>query len=384
MSSILDEHHHYLADQVRNVAFRQAIDEVLKSGAVVLDLGCGTSILGMLACQAGAERVYSVDSGGVIEMARKLGKANGYADRIVYIKDLSTCVELPEPVDVVIADQIGFGSEFGLFSYFDDARERLLKAGGVMIPSRVDMHIAPVECYEINEQIEFWNYNQAGFDVRPAHMLAANVYYRPRLSREQLLSVPAMGASVSFCVPTPEALHLQAEFIVARTGTLHGIGGWFGAQLSPSVWISNSPLAEDAIDRNQVFFPIDQPVEVTEGEQVKVAMHILNADHVVSWTVEVLGAADDHGELRPSRAKFAHSTWKGMLIAREDLHKTRPDFVPTLKPRAMAWQTVLELIDGQRSVAEIERELYQRHSTLFRSPAEAAALVAEAIGSYSV
>ena len=379
MSPALDEHRYYLADQERNAAFRKALHELIKPGAAVLDLGCGTGILGLLACQAGAARVYSVDSGGIIELARKLGQANNFADRIVYIKGMSTQVDLPEPVDLVIADQIGFGSEFGLFGYFDDARKRFLKPGGSMMPSCVEMHIAPVSCPELYADIAFWDGDQAGFDVRSAHTLAANSFYRTKYAPEQLLSAPAMGASVSLASASPEMLNFKAEFVVVREGTLHGITGWFNAQLAPDVWISNSPLAEAAIDRTQVFFPIEQPVDVREGDHIKVTMHILTADHVVTWTVEVFGPSGISG-----RARFTQSTWKSMLVAREDLHKTRSDFVPTLRPRARAWQTVIALCDGQRSVAEIERELYQRHPDLFHSPADAAALVAEAINSYGV
>ena len=292
---------------------------------------------------------------------------------------MSTQVELPEQVDLVIADQIGFGSEFGLFSYFDDARKRFLKPGGSMMPSCVEMHIAPVSCPELYDDIVFWDGEQAGFDVRPAHTLAANSFFRTKYLPDQLLSAPALGASVSLASASPEMLRFHAEFTVARDGTLHGLAGWFNAQLAPDVWISNSPQAKQAIDRSQVFFPLERSVDVSEGDRVKVAMHILTADHIVTWTVEVCGPSDNS-----SRARFTQSTWKSMLVAREDLHKTRPDFVPAFKPRARAWQTVIELCDGQRSVAEIERELYQRHSDLFHSPADAAALVAEAISSYGV
>jgi protein arginine N-methyltransferase 1 len=386
VSLILDEHRHYLADHARTAAYRRALEETVKPGDIVLDLGCGTGVLGLLACQAGAGKVYSIDSGGVIELARKLAQANGYADRVTFIKGLSTRVELPERVDVVVADQIGFGGEFGLFEYFDDARERLLKPGGALIPARVDMHIAPVECAWMYDQIEFWNTERAGFDVRPAHSAAVNALYRLNLSPEQLLSAPAMSASVSLGTPTPARLSLKASCVVARAGTLHGIGGWFGAQLSHSVSISTSPLADNPIDRDQVFLPIERPVEVAEGDQVDITMHIMNSDHVVSWSVEVRARVETQSSLSRivSKEKFSHSTWKGMLVAREDLHKTRPDFVPALKPRAAAWQTVLELCDGRRAIAEIERELYRRHPDLFRSQAEAAVLVAEAVGSYSI
>ncbi len=145
-SAILHEHRHYLADEVRVSAFRQAIAQVVKPGDIVLDLGAGTGILGLLACQAGARRIYSIEEGAIIELARQLFEINGYQDRVVFIKDLSMRVDLPEKVDVVIADQIGFGPEFGLLDSLSDARDRFLKTGGRLIPARVDLFLAPVEC----------------------------------------------------------------------------------------------------------------------------------------------------------------------------------------------------------------------------------------------
>ena len=115
-------------------------------GAVVVDLGSGTGVLGLLACQAGAKRVYSIEETSLIELARDICQANGFADRIRFIKGLSTRVDLPEPADVILADQIGhFGFEAGLFDYFSDARRRFLKPNGVTIPQRITFCIAPVE-----------------------------------------------------------------------------------------------------------------------------------------------------------------------------------------------------------------------------------------------
>src|SRR5204863_7107587 len=112
MSMILDEHRQYLSDGTRVTALSAAIERVVKPGAVVVDLGAGTGILGLLACRAGARRVYSIEAGGMIELAREIARANGFEDRIVFVKGLSTQVDLPEKADVLIADQIGrFGFE---------------------------------------------------------------------------------------------------------------------------------------------------------------------------------------------------------------------------------------------------------------------------------
>src|SRR4029453_11588483 len=102
----------YLEDDMRLTAFAQAISSTVRPGDVVVDLGCGTGILGLLACRAGAARVYAIDAGGMAEIARVIAAANGLADRIAIINGHSQQVSLPERADVVLCDQIGhFGFE---------------------------------------------------------------------------------------------------------------------------------------------------------------------------------------------------------------------------------------------------------------------------------
>ena len=80
MSLVLDEHRQYLSDAVRIDAFRRAIAEVVAPGSVVLDLASGTGILGLLACEAGARRVYAIEATGMTEIARAVASANGLHD----------------------------------------------------------------------------------------------------------------------------------------------------------------------------------------------------------------------------------------------------------------------------------------------------------------
>ena len=175
MSLILDEHRDLLDDGPRLLAYGAALKEVIKPEHMVLDLGSGTGILGLLACRAGARRVYAIDEGGILEIARAICRANQLDDRVVHVKGLSTRVELPEKVDVVIADQIGyFGFEAGVIGYFNDARARLMKAGGVAIPGRIDLEIAPVSAPEMRQRVDFWASPVAGFDVSAVRPAAIN------------------------------------------------------------------------------------------------------------------------------------------------------------------------------------------------------------------
>lgn len=380
MSLIVDEHRHYLQDLVRLTAFRRAIQESIVPGSVVVDLGSGTGILGLLACEAGAKRVYSIEETGLIELAREIAHTNGCSDRMHFIKEFSTRVELPEPADVILADQIGhFGFEAGLFDYFSDARRRFLKPNGVTIPQRITLCLAPVEHERQWDHVEFWKRSSFGFDMHPARTLAANTGYPIKLMPEHLLGPSAEPLSVDPSISGSQPLHLRGTLPISRAGTLHGLGCWFVAQLSPSVTMSNSPLTDQRIDRRNVFFPLDRPVSVQEGDSVSVTMHILPVQIAVTWTVDI----HKKDAAVPEPLRYTHSTLKGMLISREDLQRTHPTFVPRISPWGAARLTVLTLCDGKRPLAQIEQELLHRHSDLFPSLSNAATFVAEVVSGYS-
>ena len=80
---------------------------------------------------------------------------------------------------------------------------------------------------------------------------------------------------------------------------------------------------------------------------------------------------------------FRHTTLRGMLLAREDLARTNPAHRPVLTRSGAARLTVLRLCDGERTLAEIERALYDEYRDLFASPVEAAVFVAEVVTRYS-
>lgn len=377
MSLVVDEHRHYLSDSVRLEAFRKAIGETVKPGDVVVDLGSGTGILGFLACDAGAARVYAVEAGSMIQLARALARANGYGERVIFVPGLSTEVDLPERADVIVTDQIGhIGFDAGLGEYFPDARRRFLRDGGVTVPASLTIFAAPVEAPDLFAQVDFWSAHPANLDFSPARSWAVNTGYPASYAPNQLLGAPAALKTIEWSAAAARPFKERVVLRAARAGVLHGVAAWFEARLSPSVTLTNSPLAGRRIRRSQEFFPIDRAVDVAEGDEITVAMWIDPVEIVVSWEVAVA----TRGEVR---ASFRHSTWSGMLISQEDLRRTRTDFVPRLTPRGIARRTVLELCDGARPLADVERETYARHRGLFRSPAEASAFVAEVVTRYA-
>jgi hypothetical protein len=114
-------------------------------------------------------------------------------------------------------------------------------------------------------------------------------------------------------------------------------------------------------------------------------MHILPSEVVVTWKVKVGRHTDERDGHKPViKAQFTHSTLRGMLICKEDLQRTQPCFVPQLSPWGEARRCVLNLCDGQRTLLQIEDEVYRCHPGLFPSPGKAAEFVAEVITRYSL
>ena len=381
MSLILDDHRKYLSDGVRLTCFRKAVREVVQPGDIVVDLGSGTGVLGLYACQAGAARVYSIDQGSILGIAQQLCRANGFADRVRFLKRSSLQVELPEKVDVVLADQMGpFGFEAGILEYFHDAHRRFLKPNGKLIPSGIELWAAPVEIPELYANVEFWNQRPANLDCAEVRSIAVNTGHTTTFEPKNLLSEPAKLAFLDLTTSTAAGFKAKSSHTITKSGQMHGVGGWFSAQLSPGVRMTNSPVAVDRINRRNAFFPVDHPIEVASGDRVLVTMDIVPIEDLVTWRVDVLRGGDSEPIVKVS---FQQSTFKGMLLCQEDMRRSRPTFVPKLTSWGEARLSVLTLCDGQRPVAEIENELYRRHRSLFRSSAEAATFVAEVVTRYS-
>ena len=355
----------------------RAIREVVRPGDVVVDLASGTGILGMFACRAGAGRVYAIEATPLAGLAREIAVSNGLGDRITLVRGVAAHVSPPEPADVIVSDQIGwFGVTGGVRGLIVNARRRFLKPGGRLMPAALDLMLVPVDAPALARRVSFWSSSPGGFDFGPARRIADNTAYPVRFRPEQVLGVPYRAHTTDLVSCGVDPIHIEARLTCARTGVLRGLGAWFEAQLSPSVRMTNSPVAPDRIKRRQVYFPIPEAVPVEPGDRVDIAMTLLPEDGFITWDVTVACAAGD-------TRTFRQSTLHGMLMDPVDLRRTRPDYRPVLTPRGVARLSVLTLCDGRRSLREIEAGVYERHRDLFGAPDEAAEFVAEVVTRYS-
>lgn len=375
MSLVVDEHREYLRDVPRISAMRRAIHALVRPGDIVLDLGCGTGILGLMACEAGAARVYAIDHSGMIEIARAIAQRNGRADDIVHIAGHSTHVTLPEKANVLVFDQIGrFGFEAGVLEFALDARRRLLEPHARILPAAIRLEVALCVSEELRGRVDFWLTHPAGIDASPAFTTAVNTGYPVEPEEVEQVSQPRQVLEIDVSTWDEQCLTGSVELTALRDASVDGLSGWFRAELAPGVFMTNAPDAPDRILRRLVFLPFDRPMPVTRGERVTVDIKLLGADMILSWRAST---AD-------GRESRAHSTWRGMLPTREELDLARPDARPRITPRGEARRTVLELCDGSREVRDIETEVASRHPDLFANEREAAVFVAEVVSAYGV
>ena len=368
---MLDEHLGYVADGIRLQQFKIAIAKNVKVGNRVADLGCGSGVLGLLCLQAGADHVYAVDDSAMIDIARESMMRAGQGERATFIRGKSSQIELPEQVDVVICDHVGyFGFDYGVVEFFEDARRRFLKPGGTLIPSRIRLNVAAVGAQKCSDLTNGWQADKIPSEFHWLRSYSINAKHAVNLVRDDVLGPPVVLGDIDLYADNPEFFSWNAELRIERDAVMHGLAGWFECELSEDVWMTNSPLAEKSIQRPQAFLPIGETVQVKAGDTVKTTIMARPADHLIAWTVEFPATGQ----------RFAHSTWQGMLYAPEDLIRTNPAHIPQLGRKGRARITVLGYCDGKRTAQEIEQAVLRDHPDLFPSPGEISRFVAHVLG----
>ncbi|GAB5354702.1 hypothetical protein AAMO2058_000141900 [Amorphochlora amoebiformis] len=150
-----------LQDHIRTKAYQNAIQAHRDSirGAVVMDVGAGTGILSIFAAKAGAKRVYAVEASPMAHFTRKIVRENSMESVITVLHSKVEDIWLPGKVDVIISEWMGSMLFFeSMFDSVIHARHKWLKPGGLMLPTRARLFVAPAECKELwKERIGFWD-----------------------------------------------------------------------------------------------------------------------------------------------------------------------------------------------------------------------------------
>lgn len=254
------EHFMMVRDTVRVSAYRRAIFRHC-AGKMVVEIGCGSGILSILAAKAGARRVIAIEESAIAELAAAMFEANGVTDRVELRRANSRDVSLPGRADVILHEVLGvdpFGEN--ILPFIEDARERLLAPGGILIPYALEVCCVGFEVAdkpyldrarasaELSELEGVYGIDFSAFrrsiDAqtefrRPLGNLGENEFEPRILTEETRVCQVDFRPGSSLAVEPRNDLRLR----VIAAGTLGGVLVYFRAHLDDETILENSPWA---------------------------------------------------------------------------------------------------------------------------------------------
>ncbi len=372
-----------IADRYRIDPYVQALKAAIKPGAVVLDIGTGTGFFAVLACQFGARKVYAIEPDDAVIVARQVAIDNHCADKIEFIQALSTQIDLPEQVDVIISDLRGV---IPLYQYhlaaIADARHRFLKPGGVQIPLQ-DTIWAALVCdpeYYHKKYLSPWADAPHGCILTANRQFVTNTWHRHRIEPAQLLVEPQVWTTLDYTTDLEPNVKATRTWTIDRSGTVHGIGMWFDALLAEGLGFSNAPDRPECIYGN-AWMPLTEPVELEPGDRVAVTIQAnpIGEDYMWSWQTQVTAPSDP----QHIKADFKQSTFFGEPRSPQSLQKQSDRYVPTINESGKIALTILNSMTAGKSLGDISQDLTQQFPHRFATVAKALSHAVDLTQKYS-
>ena len=367
-----------MADRPRMESYAEALRRSPVRGGNVLDLGTGGGVFAILACKLGARRVYAIEPSDVIQLAREIAKTNGCADRIEFIQNISTKVELPERVDIIISDLRGVLPLFHKhIPSIIDARERFLAPQGVLIPQRDTLWATIVTAPELYDPyMSPWT-ETYGFDQRAARNIVANSWWKGVIPPENVLAIPQQWADLDYRSIQSANASGEINLTITKSGIAHGIAVWFDAVLSEGVGFSNAGRP-DSLYKN-AFFPLPSPIVLAENDRIVVKLEVKYVGNDEVWKWETIHK-DEKGKIQE---QFIQSTFLGAMLSPQSIRKAAADFVPELSEEGKVDSMVLDRMKAGKALREIASEIHVNFPKRFKTWAEALAHVGTLSQKYS-
>jgi protein arginine N-methyltransferase 1 len=371
----LDQFALMFADKIRMEAYSAAIARSVRLGDAVVDLGCGPGVFALLACKAGARRVYAIDMDGVVDFGRQLASANGFGDRILFLRGDSRQIHLPERVNVLVSDVRGvLPLHSNAIDTIEDARDRFLEKDGCLLPSRDTLFAAIVELPEHYGQLTRAWRAVPELDLSSGLPLVLNTIYRHHIKPQQVLSNSRPWHVLDYTKGAKIPAQARLELPITRTTVAHGIGIWFQTQLAGDIGYSTEPDSLETV-YGHLFLPWLEPVFLREGEicSVDLRAHLVGTDYIWRWETDIPPSAERQ------QVRFVQSSFYGSLFPPSVLRKRAMGFVPVLNETGQAERWMFQAIDGKRPLEDIAAEaarlfphVFQRTEDAFNQAAEIA------------
>jgi len=371
-----------LTDETRLDGYVKALKNTITEDSIVLDLGAGTGIFSVLACEFGAKKVYALEANPLIKLLQDVVEDRGYADRIEIIQKLSSKVDLSEKANVLISDiHGGFPLFESSLETIIDARDRLLSPNAKMIPGKERVYFAISQSDEIyKNNVQRYLEEFYGFSIPSAERLVFNRWFSAEDKNEKLLSDPDLFCEIDHQKITETSFEKHFEWEIQEDGVAHGLRGWFENELSEGNMISNS-ISVESTTYARPFFPFEKPVEVKEGDVVSsfISAKYEKGDYAWSWRTEFKGRDND----ATAKIEFNQSVLASMFIEPSVILKQSEFYTPKRNENAEIDLFILSSMDGDAMQGDIADLLVEKFPRQFKSPGLALNYAADMARKYS-
>jgi hypothetical protein len=247
----------------------------------------------------------------------------------------------------------------------------MLKPDGHLLPSGLTLWVAGASQSEFRGQHAKIRDNADGLDLsRFGYLMNHDVRHLPRAER---CTASAVFAEIDLGTEEPAQLSATVELAAVEPGLVDGIAGWFSVTLVDGVELTNSPFAAERIERNHIFLPFTQALQLNAGERLELTLTLLTRQEFYAWRVKHLDAA---GRVV---GDFKQTSLAPSLLERGVLEQAADEHVPRLNARGTLERSILSLCDGARSLSQLVDAVFEAHRSELPSRERAAEAVAKAL-----
>jgi len=366
-----------IQDRIRTSAYQQALARAMKPGDVVVDLGAGTGLFTLHACRLGAKVVHAIEPNPIIQVAREIVQANGFSDRVAFHQAMSFDVELLQPANVVVTDPRGIlPLKEQAIPTIIDARRRLLKPGGVLIPQQDTIWSALVEAPDIYHEDcdNAWRSANDGFDMEAARRRNINNLRKHRFELNQLLSEPVRWLLLEYRAIERASACDRMQFQVQRPGMAHGFTLWFDSELIDGISFSNGP-GQPRLIYGQLFFPFQEPLSVLPNQTITLDLRadLIAGEYIWQWTTHTTNTASPEKIER----RYHQSSLFSSVLDPERLKKMSDQHIPSLNEEGVIHVRALELMNSRVPLGQIAETITTEFPKRFPSSGDALGFVAD-------
>jgi len=228
----------------------------------------------MFAVQAGARMVIGIDCSEIVTQAREIAKANGFEDKITFIKGKVEEVGLPvDKVDIIVSEWMGYFLLYeNMLSTVLYARDKWLKPGGHILPDKARLYFCGIEDADYKQEKIGWWSNVYGFDMTCIQKIAMQEPLIDVVESHSVVTNSSQIVEIDINKIGKDELTFASNFHLTctRNDIIHALVAYFDVQFSMprgNLGFSTGPMDRYTHWKQTVFY-LNEPLSVYSGEEI--------------------------------------------------------------------------------------------------------------------